>query len=326
MQCRGVAQSIAERGLAEFARKESWYDLPIPETAEIIEEVITQTRWTKLPLACQPVSNADSYLFEAPLPDLIIASGRRTIPHLRKFKRAGADKPPFIVFLKDPRFGHRFIDVVWAPSHDGINSAEAISSVLAPHALDRTALDNGKEAASLRFAEYPGPLTSIILGGDSKSVRWDNEAIEQICDQLKRLPTRGTFLVTASRRTPPELLSAISQLLKHRSHWIWDGEGNNPYVEMLALADRIVVTGDSHNMVSEVLATGAPVHVFRPPGLAKKLQAFLDGLEQSGNIHDLSKGFATEFGERLDDTDQIANSILFKYFTSQPKTVNTLWG
>ena len=43
--------------------------------------------------------------------------------------------------------------------------------------------------------------------------------------------------------------------------FIWDGRGANPYLGILALAERLVVTGDSVSMISEALATGHPVEV-----------------------------------------------------------------
>ena len=48
---------------------------------------------------------------------------------------------------------------------------------------------------------------------------------------------------------------------------------------MLALADAVVVTADSFNMVGEAAATGRPILVFEPTGGHPKLDAFLAGLE-----------------------------------------------
>ena len=56
-----------------------------------------------------------------------------------------------------------------------------------------------------------------------------------------------------------------------RRGFLWDGTGENPYVPMLALADAVVVTADSVNMVGEAAATGAPILVFEPSGGHPKL-------------------------------------------------------
>ena len=61
---------------------------------------------------------------------------------------------------------------------------------------------------------------------------------------------------------------------------------------MLGLADAIVVTGDSVNMVSEACATGKPVHVFQLDGKSRKFARFHASLE--------SKGFTRPFAGRIE--------------------------
>ena len=76
-------------------------------------------------------------------------------------------------------------------------------------------------------------------------------------------------MATPSRRTPAELAAAVRENIG--DGFFWDGAGDNPYPAMLALADAMLVTGDSANMVGEATATGAPVHVFEPSGGVDKL-------------------------------------------------------
>jgi hypothetical protein len=57
--------------------------------------------------------------------------------------------------------------------------------------------------------------------------------------------------------------------------WTPQSKTDNPYLDFLACADALVVTGDSHNMVSEALATGVPLYLFAPKRLSPKLSAFV---------------------------------------------------
>jgi mitochondrial fission protein ELM1 len=57
-------------------------------------------------------------------------------------------------------------------------------------------------------------------------------------------------------------------------HFLWDETGENPYFGILGLADYVVVTIDSINMVSEALATGKPVYVADLPGGSEKFRCF----------------------------------------------------
>jgi mitochondrial fission protein ELM1 len=90
--------------------------------------------------------------------------------------------------------------------------------------------------------------------------------------------------VAPSRRTPDEVLALFAEAARSiPGIWVWEREGDNPYLGILALADRLVVTGDSVSMVSEALATPHPVEVFAPQ-LRKRHQGFLGVLEDRGLI------------------------------------------
>ncbi|MGC8476965.1 MAG: ELM1/GtrOC1 family putative glycosyltransferase [Acetobacteraceae bacterium] len=65
---------------------------------------------------------------------------------------------------------------------------------------------------------------------------------------------------------------------------MWDGSGENPYFGMLALADAIVVTEDSVSMVSEAVATAAPVLLAGLPGASRRIGAFSAGLLAEGRV------------------------------------------
>jgi mitochondrial fission protein ELM1 len=56
---------------------------------------------------------------------------------------------------------------------------------------------------------------------------------------------------------------------------MWDDTGENPYLGILALSDRLIVTAESISMISEALATGHPVHVLPLAGKGRRHDAFL---------------------------------------------------
>ena len=66
--------------------------------------------------------------------------------------------------------------------------------------------------------------------------------------------------------------------------------GENPYFGMLALADAIVVTMDSVSMVSEAVATHAPVLLAALPGRSRRIEAFHQTLLAEGRCGGLPAG------------------------------------
>jgi mitochondrial fission protein ELM1 len=85
---------------------------------------------------------------------------------------------------------------------------------------------------------------------------------------------KASLLITPSRRTSPDALRVLNQQIAQVPHFLWDGQGNNPYFGILGLADYLVVTCDSVNMVSEAASTGKPVYVLDLSGGSEKFARF----------------------------------------------------
>jgi len=292
VQCRGVANAL-------------------PRDCDISEFVVQPNKLTSLPLPHIPLMGAQKRLFGDAVAqqDMIIASGRRTLPYIVAAKASRAN-PPFTVFLKDPRHSEKNIDFIWAPNHDGLSVEQAFQTDTSPHTLNKARLMEEKSSAQTRFGHLPAPYTGIILGGVSKSVTWPSDQIATFCSALRKLPKNQTVLITASRRTPDALTKEVLHTLKDHMVWYWDGNEENPYSQIIALSDQLVVTGDSHNMVSECLVAGVPVRVFRPSGLHPKLNSFLDKLFQLNQIHDLSFDKVVTSQIPIDSTPLIAAEIV----------------
>ncbi|MGI9355975.1 MAG: mitochondrial fission ELM1 family protein [Rhizobiaceae bacterium] len=292
VQCRGVARSMTG-------------------AANIREHVVKPRGFWALPLPMMPVAPLErrSEIFDEPLPDIVIASGRRTVPHMRVF--AAIERGPFTVILKDPRQSRGEVDVIWAPVHDGLKGENVFSTLTAPHTISKDTLDTVAPAALIEL-EINGHAAGVILGGDSGQVKWTADVSARFADALRSLPADETPVVVTSRRTPDVLRDAVEAALPTA---IWPERGGleQPYLKTLAAADRLIITGDSHNMVSEALATGAAVHVFRPPGLNRKLERFLDALEVQKLVGNMANGFDRGRQEPLDATPEIAAEFERRY-------------
>ena len=294
-QCRGVARALTSQD-------------------EIVEHVVDPNWITSLPLPSMPISAVDRQQeFFSMGADIIVASGRRTVPYLRALKNL--QKPvPFTVFLKDPRFNRQDIDFIWAPDHDKLEGDNVFSTLTSPHALD---LETASKSAVKRFSEFGSPVVGVILGGDSKNVTWTSEDVQALAKALSDYPLQTRFLITPSRRTPDILRQAVLNVCEDRNFWFWNGEEENPYQQILSHCDRLIVTGDSHNMVSEALSADKPVHVFRPKSLHPKLTYFLDALTKDGLIKDVDDMSASSSTVAVDSTPEIADEILKRYSAFQ---------
>ena len=244
-----------------------------------------------------------------PFPDILIASGRRAVPYVRTTKRASGGRT-FTVVLKDPHTGVGAADLIWVPEHDRLRGANVITSLTAPHRVTAAALRDARHGAHPGLDRLARPRVAVLVGGDSRHHRFT----AQDCDRLERslvdLQNAGASLMaTTSRRTPPRLADAVRKLTARHGDVLWEGEGENPYLAMLALADAVVVTADSTNMVGEAVATGAPVLVFSPSGGHAKITSYLKGLEAYGAVKPFVGRLEDFSYQPLDMTPSIAAAV-----------------
>lgn len=248
-----------------------------------------------------------------PLPGIVIASGRRTVPYLRKLKTLSLGRS-FTVFLKDPRTGPGTADFIWAPAHDRIAGANVLKTVTSPHRISPERLRDAAAADGYGLAALPAPRVALLIGGNSRHHTFTEANIADLVAQVRKLAGSGAGLMaTASRRTPEALAEAIRAIVTDAGGVYWDGTGTNPLLAMLALAHGVVVTADSVNMVGEALATGQPVMTFTPSGGTPKITAFLAALHEIGAIRPFNGALETYSYTPIDSTPAIAVELARRY-------------
>jgi mitochondrial fission protein ELM1 len=219
---------------------------------------------------------------EPPWPDLLIGCGRNAVAPALAVKRASGGCT-FWVHIQDPRFGRGQADLLVVPQHDPAKGANVVTTLGAVHRVTAARLAADARRLAPLFAHLPRPLIAVLIGGDNKVYRLTRARQETLADQLAALARSGIGLaITPSRRTGSDMAALLEARLEGLDAFIWDGRGENPYFAMLGLADAIVVTADSVNMVSEAAATGKPVHIVPLVGGSKKFAHFHHTMEEAG--------------------------------------------
>ena len=254
-----------------------------------------------------------------PFPDLLIASGRRTLPYLRHVRKASAGHT-FTVYMQDPAIGTRAADVICVPQHDKLRGDNVVVTLTSPHRLTPAVLAAARLTGDARLAHLPVPRLAMVLGGDSQHFRFSAGNAAALAEIAVRHGREGFgLMITPSRRTPPVVLEAIGAALSAagfgpQQAFVWDRSGDNPYVPMLGMADRLIVTGDSVNMVSEATATGRPVYIYLPDGPGHtKITRFHQGLYAAGAARPYAGQLADFAYEAIDATPHIAREVARRY-------------
>ncbi len=259
-------------------------------------------------LALRPRQRA---LFAPPWPTVAIGCGRAAALFTRMLRElAGAQC--HTVQILDPRIDPAHWDTVVAPLHDQISGPNVLRPLGSLNTIDDAWLSDGRESCPT-FIDLPQPRVGVLVGGPRNGIAFGSDYIESLTQHLLQQHQRdgGSLLVLASRRTPAAMIDALRHALKRIPGLIWAGrdDGPNPYPGVLGWADRLVVTPDSVNMLSEACAVGCPVqtHVIAP--LPDKIRRFHEALRSANRLTDLDDSRAPTPQEPLRETEMIARRL-----------------
>ena len=226
------------------------------------------------------------HALKAPWPDLVIATGRQSVA-ASIFIRAKARKDgkcTITVQLQNPGLSSSYFDLVVAPRHDGLVGENVIATRGALHRITGERTSEGAARLVPYVSRLPRPYIGVLLGGSNTAYRFDADAAGKLGRQLAHAAQAmgGSLLVTPSRRTGEANENVFKDAIRMVPNFFWEGNGFNPYFGILGLADFLMVTCDSVNMVSEALASGKPVYVADLPGGARKFEIFHRHMRDEG--------------------------------------------
>lgn len=251
-----------------------------------IKRVTPQGVWKAL-APWGPVSPRERFgqpgaAFAPPWPEIAIAAGRTTLPYLRALKRK-AGLRTYAVVLMDPKTSPSAADLYWVPEHDRRRGPNVITTPTAPHPFSAQRLDAVRAEPDPAIARLPSPRVAVLVGGPNDRYRYSTDTIVRLTAAIRSLADLGaSLMITVSRRTPAELVTALEAVASGANAVLWKGEGPNPYAQFLAHAEAFLVTADSINMAGEAAATGRPISIFEPEGGAEKFTAFHAALRKAG--------------------------------------------
>jgi len=258
--------------------------------------------WSLLPPALWPDPRwaVGQGAYAEPLPPLLVGCGGAGARLAASLRRPGVAA----IAVQHPRMDAKKFDLIVAARHDGITGPNVIITRTALHRATPARLAAEAAIWAPNFSEIPRPLVAVLLGGSNGRYRFDVAAARDLAAQLAHIMDAdgAGLVITPSRRTAPEVLAVLRATLQPRGAWFWDGAGDNPYFGMLGLADAIICTADSVSMVSEAVATAAPVLLVRLAGRSARIGAFMDALAADGRVRDFAGRLELWETAPMDDT------------------------
>ena len=206
-------------------------------------------------------------------PDLILSCGAIAAPHTVAFKQLLQGNVP-IVSILDPGYDLALFNIVISPNHEPLPRYDNIFLTTGyPNKVNPERLNRAK--ADFTLGKYPylddlkrdAPVVALLVGGVHVGDDVTEDDIVTIVESLKG--KAGTILASTSPRTPLKISQTLIDYLP-QPNFIYDFKRRavtpNPYAIMLALADHVVVTGDSARMASEAVSSSKPTWIYAPEG------------------------------------------------------------
>lgn len=230
---------------------------PLPRVPKMISSQLRS-------LALAGVDRRRSSALQAPWPDLVISAGRELEPVARWIKKQSGNRARLVHMGRPWSRLDAFDLIISTPQYFLPERENILLNELPLHRVTDRRLEEARALWEPRFAHLPRPYTVVLLGGNSGSFVLSCAKARRLGKLVNALTrgSGGSLLVTSSARTPADAYHDFLDGVggpRHAHHW---GAQENPYFGYLALADRIVITGESVSMLAEANVTGKPLLVY----------------------------------------------------------------
>lgn len=214
---------------------------------------------------------------EPPWPDLIITVGRRPAMAALWVQERSGGHTRIVLLGRPKKWFERFALIIVPSQYRMPDDPRVLSLDLPLMRSNEGAVREAAEAWRDRFAALPRPITAVLVGGQTKPFVFGEAEAQELLAKARIVAGDGFLYITTSRRTPPAVIAALERRLPANA-WLhrWRaGDPDNPYLALLGLADRFIVTGDSISMMVEVTRLGKPLAIYELPvreNLLERLQ------------------------------------------------------
>ncbi|MFZ2587904.1 MAG: mitochondrial fission ELM1 family protein [Alphaproteobacteria bacterium] len=243
--------------------------------------------WLLVPWVFEGLPKVEDY------PQVVVAAGARCSRVAAWMKR---QKPGlFVVQIMRPAKAYGAYDVVVMEQHDSPpKRANVCVTVGAVNHVTKAKLEKEGQRWEARLKACGKPRLAVMVGGGSKHGVFGRAEAARLAEELLAVARENGagLMVSTSRRTGAEATAVLEKALTSQTKvavHVWKPDNpqarDNPYLGYLALADAVVVTGDSISMVSEAATAGKPVYVWVGDGvLPRKFKAFLEAMQEQGRV------------------------------------------
>jgi hypothetical protein len=202
----------------------------------------------------------------APWPDLIILAGRQNETPAKWVRKQSGGRTRIVVIGRNWTPAAELDCVITTPQFRLPRHRNILQNSFPLHLATKERLAEAAVDWASRLGELPKPYVALMVGGSCGPYRFGPKSARRLGREASALARSmgASLLVTTSARTGPSATRALERSIDVpcHIHRFQPNDSENPYLGFLALADAIIVTGDSMSMLTEARSTGRPVYIF----------------------------------------------------------------
>ena len=205
-----------------------------------------------------------------PWPDLILTAGWRPARVARWIQQQSRGRTQLVILGRKGSRPVQPTDVSVVCAHFRLPPHPRRIETLAPLTQVRPErLCQGAKQWRHLVQDAPHPWIMLLVGGATARYQFDPQIARKMGEDVRAFAARvkGKVFATTSRRTGKAATVALREGLGS-PHFVYawqPDQQDNPYMGYLALADVLIVTGESESMLAEAATTATPLYIYPLP-------------------------------------------------------------
>ncbi len=198
-----------------------------------------------------------------PWPEIILCAEALCVRVARQLRQLSGNRTKIVVIGRPPGAVTGY-DLILTTAQYRLPPAPNVVELDLPLVL-KTSCDRPVAPSTLKIAP---PVIALLIGASSTPDWIDDAVAETMCRELSAYAEQrsATVVIVPSPRTALAVEETFVRCLRPPHQALAYREApDNPYWDMIRLADEIVVTSDSVSMVADALSAGKTVHVYELP-------------------------------------------------------------
>ena len=201
-----------------------------------------------------------------PWPDLVILAGRQNETPAKWIRKKSGGRSKIVVIGRPWTPQPQLDCLITTPQFRLPKHGVQLLNRFPLHLATKERLSAEAAAWAPRIGNLPRPWIALMVGGSSGPYVFSRESARRLGREASDFARAqgGTLLVSTSARTTKGAMRALEAAIDVPCQFyrFRENDPDNPHLGYLALADEIIVTGDSLSMLTEACATDRQVYIF----------------------------------------------------------------